>query len=118
MLAITAAGGLIGTAAVMLLHSTNALGNWSLAAVTGTSTPTVTRSGHKALTPGGSAALVIYIVVLVALWKSGAKIYKNKIASGIVSGVMLGLSAGFSGIAAVGVVSLFNAAGGKLTGLL
>lgn len=118
MLAITAAGGLIGTAAVMLLHSTNTLGNWSLTAVTGTATPSVTRSGHKSLSPGGSAALVVYIVVLVALWKSGAKVYKNKIVSGVVSGVMLGLSAGFSGIAAAGVVSLFNAAGDKLTGLM
>jgi hypothetical protein len=60
-----------------------------LTAVTGTATPSVTRSGHKALSPGGSAALVVYIVVLVALWKSGAKVYKNKIASGVVSGVML-----------------------------
>lgn len=118
MLAVTASGGLIGTAAVMLLHSTNTLGNWSLTAATGTATPSVTRSGHRALTPGGCAALVIYIVILVAMWKSGAKVYKSKVTSGVVSGVMLGLSAGFSGIAAAGVVSLFNAAGDKLTGLL
>lgn len=118
MLSITAAGGLLGTCAVMILHTANTLGNWSLTAATGSATPSVTRSGHKALSPGGSAALAIYIVVIVSLWKSGTKIYQGKVISGVVSGVLLGLSAGFSGIASAGVVTLFNAAGDKVTGLL
>lgn len=118
MLAITAAGGLLGTVAVMILHTTNTLGNWSLTAATGTVTPSVTRSGRKALSPGGSAALALYCVIIVALWKSGTKLYQGKVISGVISGVLLGLSAGFSGIASAGVVTLFNAAGDKLTGLL
>lgn len=118
MLAITSAGGLIGTAATMLLHGGNTLGDWSLTAVTGTATPSVTRSGHKSLSPGGCAALVVYSVILIALWKSGAKVYKNKIASGIIAGILLGLSAGFSGIAAAGVVTAFNTVGDHVTGLM
>jgi len=118
MLSITASGGLIGTLATMTLHTSNVLSDWSLTAVTGTATPSVTRSGHKSLTPGGCAALVIYIVILIALWKSGAKIYKNKITTGVIAGILLGLSAGFSGVAAAGVVGIFNSVGDRLTGLM
>ncbi|ROP53293.1 hypothetical protein [Streptomyces sp. PanSC9] len=118
MLCVTAAGGLLGTGATMLLDAGNTLGNWSLTAVTGTATPGVTRSGHKSLTPGGSAALVIYIVVLAAIWKSGGKIFHGKVTSGVTCGVMLGLSAGFSGIAATAVVSIFNAFGDKVAGVV
>lgn len=118
MLAITSAGGLLGTVATMILHTGNTLGDWSLTAATGTSTPSVTRSGRKSLSPGGCAALVVYVVVLITLWRSGAKIYRNKIASGIVSGVLLGLSAGVSGVAAAGIVTLFNAAGDRVMGLM
>ncbi|MBL1104926.1 hypothetical protein JK361_10020 [Streptomyces sp. 5-8] len=118
MLCVTAAGGLLGTAATMLLGLGNTLGNWSLTAVTGTATPGVTRSGHIALTPGGSAALVIYIVGLAAIWKSGGKVFHGKVTSGVTCGVMLGLSAGFSGVAAAAVVSIFNAFGDKVTGVM
>ncbi|MEU5448674.1 hypothetical protein [Streptomyces californicus] len=118
MLTITAAGGLLGTGAVMLLDAGNTLGNWSLTAVTGTATPGVTRSGQKVLSPGGCAALVIYIVVLAAIWKSGGKVFHGKVTSGVTCGVMLGLSAGFSGVAAAAVVSVFNALGDKVTGVM
>ncbi|KAA0924264.1 hypothetical protein [Streptomyces apricus] len=118
MLCVTAAGGLLGTGAVMLLGGGNVLGDWSLTAVTGTATPSVTRSGQKALTPGGCAALVVYIVVLAAVWKSGGKIFHGKVVSGVICGVMLGLSAGFSGVAAAVVVGAFNLAGDKVTGVM
>ncbi|MFF3357129.1 hypothetical protein ACFYWN_31815 [Streptomyces sp. NPDC002917] len=118
MLCVTAAGGLLGTGATMLLGLGNTLGNWSLTAVTGSVTPSVTRSGHKALTPGGCAALVVYIVVLISLWKSGGKTFKGKAISGAICGVMLGLSAGFSGIAASAAVSVFNMAGDKIAGVM
>ncbi|WP_327131996.1 hypothetical protein OG311_13480 [Streptomyces sp. NBC_01343] len=118
MLCVTAAEGLLGTGATMLLGLGNTLGNWSLTAVTGTVTPGVTRSGAKSLTPGGCAALVIYIVVLISLWKSGPKVFKGKVISGVICGVMLGLSAGFSGVAASAVVTVFNAVGDKVTGIL
>ncbi|MCX5234422.1 hypothetical protein OG824_04135 [Streptomyces prunicolor] len=118
MLCVTAAGGLLGTGAVMLLGLGDSLGNWSLTAVTGTVTPGVTRSGQKVLSPGGCAALVVYIVVLIALWKSGGKLFKGKVISGVICGVMLGLSAGFSGVAAAAVVTVFNAAGDKITGVM
>ncbi|WP_405459749.1 hypothetical protein OG786_21040 [Streptomyces sp. NBC_00101] len=118
MVAVTAAGGLIGTAAVFLLNSGSMVGNWSLTAVTGTVTPEVTRSGLKALTPGGCALLAIYFVVLVALWKSGAKVFKGKIASGIVCGCLLGLSAGFSGVASIALVTITNTVGDKITGVI
>ncbi|WP_406327260.1 hypothetical protein OG784_31740 [Streptomyces sp. NBC_01617] len=61
---------------------------------------------------------MVYIVVLIALWKSGGKIFHAKVTSGVTCGVMLGLSAGFSGIAAAAVVSVCNAAGDKLTGVM
>lgn len=118
MLCVTAAGGLLGTGAVMLLDAGSTLGNWSLTAVTGTATPGVTRSGQKVLSPGGCAALVIYIVVLAAIWKSGGKVFHGKVTSGVTCGVMLGLSAGFSGVAAAAVVSVFNALGDKVTGVM
>ncbi|MFE6627366.1 hypothetical protein ACFVNB_08980 [Streptomyces rochei] len=118
MLCVTAAGGLLGTAAMMLLDAGSTLGNWSLTAVTGTATPGVTRSGQKSLTPGGSAALVIYVVVIAAIWKSGGKVFHGKVTSGVTCGVMLGLSAGFSGVAAAAVVSIFNALGDKVTGVM
>ncbi|MFJ8507722.1 hypothetical protein [Streptomyces avermitilis] len=118
MIAITAAGGLIGTAAGFLLNSGSLIGNWSLTAATGTVTPEVTRSGLKALSPGGCALLCIYFVVCTALWKSGAKILKGKIAAGVTAGVMLGLSAGFSGMASVALVTITNTVGDKITGVV
>ncbi|MFD9920638.1 hypothetical protein [[Kitasatospora] papulosa] len=118
MVAVTAAGGLIGTAAVFLLNTGSMAGNWSLTAVTGTVTPEVTRSGLKALSPGGCALLVIYFVILVAMWKSGAKLLKGKIASGIVCGCLLGLSAGFSGVGSVALVTITNTVGDKITGVV
>ncbi|MFI6606870.1 hypothetical protein [Streptomyces sp. NPDC050507] len=118
MVSITAAGGLIGTGAQFLLNSGSLIGNWSLTAATGTVTPEVTRSGLKALSPGGCALLVIYFVTCTALWKSGAKILKGKIAAGVTSGVMLGLSAGFSGMASVALVTITNAVGDKITGVV
>ncbi|MFD4523274.1 hypothetical protein ACFWP7_04930 [Streptomyces sp. NPDC058470] len=116
MISVTAAGGLIGTAASFILSTGSLVGNWSLTAVTGTVTPEVTRSGLKALSPGGCALLVIYFVILVALWKSGAKLLKGKIAAGVIAGVMLGLSAGFSGMASVALVTITNTVGDKITG--
>ncbi|MER6112410.1 hypothetical protein [Streptomyces hirsutus] len=118
MLSITAAGGLIGTAATFLLNTGSMIGNWSLVTLTGTATPEVTRSGLKALTPGGCALLIIYFVICVALWKSGAKILKGKIVAGVVAGVMLGLSAGFSGMASVALVTVTNTIGDKITGVV
>ncbi|MFD9618485.1 hypothetical protein ACFWB2_14615 [Streptomyces virginiae] len=118
MLCVTAAGGLLGTGATMLLDVGNNLGNWSLTAVTGTVTPGLTRSGSKSLTPGGCAALVIYIVIVVSIWKSGGKVFHGKVTSGVTCGVMLGLSAGFSGVAAAAVVSVFNAVGDRVTGVI
>ncbi|MGA5121307.1 hypothetical protein [Streptomyces pseudogriseolus] len=118
MLCVTAAGGLLGTGAVMLLDAGNTLGNWSLTAVTGPATPGVTKSGHEVLSPGGCAALVIYIVILAAIWKSGGKVFHGKVTSGVTCGVMLGLSAGFSGVAAAAVVTVFNALGDKVTGVM
>lgn len=118
MISITAAGGLIGTIATFVLNSGSLIGNWSLVAATGTATPEVTRSGLKALTPGGCALLCIYFVICVALWKSGAKILKGKIAAGVIAGVMLGLSAGFSGVASVAVVTITNTIGDKITGVV
>ncbi|MFI2757816.1 hypothetical protein ACH5A3_02900 [Streptomyces echinatus] len=118
MVSITAAGGLIGTAATFLLNTGSLVGNWSLVSLTGTATPEVTRSGLKALTPGGCALLAIYFVVCVALWKSGAKILKGKIAAGVIAGVMLGLSAGFSGVASVALVTITNTVGDKITGVV
>jgi hypothetical protein len=119
MIAITASGGLIGTAATFLLDTSSLIGNWSLTGLTGTATPEVTRSGLKALTPGGSALLVIYVVILIALWKSGAnKVFRGKVVSGVVAGVLLGLSAGFSGIASMALVTVTNTIGDKITGVV
>ncbi|WP_328981755.1 hypothetical protein OG258_19875 [Streptomyces mirabilis] len=118
MVSVTAAGGLIGTAATFLLNTGSLVGNWSLVSLTGTATPEVTRSGLKSLTPGGCALLVIYCVVVVALWKSGAKLLKGKIVSGLIAGVMLGLSAGFSGMASVALVTMTNTIGDKITGVV
>ncbi|MFD8072176.1 hypothetical protein ACFV3E_05935 [Streptomyces sp. NPDC059718] len=118
MVSITAAGGIIGTAATFVLNTGSLVGNWSLTAATGSVTPEVTRSGLKALTPGGCAMLTIYFVVLVAIWKSGAKLLKGKIMSGVLAGIFLGLSAGFSGVAAVGAVTITNTLGDKITGVV
>jgi hypothetical protein len=115
-LSVTAAGGLVGTLATIVLGMGNSVGNWSLTSVTGTVTPSVTRSGHKGLSPGGSVALVVYLTVLAALWKSGGKVFQGKVVAGVIAGMLLGLSAGFSGVAAAGVVTIFNAAGDKVTG--
>ncbi|MFJ8871447.1 hypothetical protein ACIRD6_37590 [Streptomyces sp. NPDC102473] len=91
-------------------------GNWSLTAVTGTVTPEVTRSRLKALTPGGCALLVIYFLVLIAMCKSGAKLLKGKIASGLVCGCLLGLRAAFSVVVSLALVT--NTVGDKITGVV
>ncbi|WP_128977522.1 hypothetical protein [Streptomyces roseicoloratus] len=117
-LSVLAAGGVLGKIAGWILGATNKAGDYALSAGTGAQSPLVTRAGITALDPGGSVILLLFTVGLIAVWRSAKKKIRGSLATGVVCGCSIGLSAGVAGIAGATLVPLANSIGGVLTGFL
>jgi hypothetical protein len=118
-LLIMCAGGLLGGLADVALWGGNWLGDGALIwGVGGQSRDTVTRGTAQVLTNGGHAMVLLGLFVLAVLLKRG-RVDSGHIWQGLASGVLLGLSSGVVGAAAVPLASLANLAGAWLsTGII
>lgn len=84
----------------------------------GGNSPDVTRATAIILTPGGYAMFAIWTAVMIALFLWSKKLPKRQTALGILAGILLGLSQGIAGLAAVPLASAVNAAGGWYAGVV
>jgi hypothetical protein len=117
MLLILTAGGLLGGLADVALWGSSAIGDAALEYGVGAGTPNVTRSSSLVLTDGGSAAVIVSTVILIAVWtrKRG---FRWDFALNITCGISLGLSSGVAGWAAMVLGPVVNTAGDAIVGLL
>jgi hypothetical protein len=115
-LLILCAGGLIGGAADWSLWGTNQVGDIALVYGFGGTTPTVTRTGHLALTPGGHAAVIIITVVIVAICSKRG--FRWDFARQTFAGISLGLASSVAGVVGLVVAPTVSWAGDYVTGLL
>lgn len=113
-----AAGGAMGAAAVQIANAGNALGDQLLSSLTGAISPSVTRVGLHLLDPGGSATLILLLLILGSWAAYSSKGVRLRMAMGLIGGCALGPTAGVAGIAGVIVAPLFNTIGDWLVGLL
>ena len=84
----------------------------------GGSSPDVTRASAVVLTPGGYAVFAIWAAVMIALHLWSKKLPRLQSLAGILAGVLLGLSQGIAGMAAVPLASAVNMAGGWYAGVV
>ncbi len=111
MLAVLAAGGLLGQVAGLTLWGANGLGDLSLVYGVGGSSTNVTRVHQIALADGGYVIVLLLTVALFGLWKWAKKVPNGRLAAGAATGICLGLSGTVAGAAAVPLASAVNAAG-------
>lgn len=115
-LLVLSAGGIIGAAADWSLWGTNQVGDVVLVYGLGGTTPTVTRSSHLALTPGGHAAVIIITVIVVAV--CSRKGFRWDFVRQILAGISLGLASSIAGIVGMAVAPTVSWAGDYVAGLL
>ncbi|MFJ5638668.1 hypothetical protein [Streptomyces sp. NPDC093223] len=115
-LLILSAGGIIGGIADWSLWGTNQVGDVVLVYGLGGSTPTVTRSTHLALTPGGHAAVIIITVVMVAVCSKRG--FRWDFVRQILAGISLGLASSIAGAVGVVVAPTVSWAGDYVAGVL
>ncbi|MFJ8992642.1 hypothetical protein ACIRQH_19875 [Streptomyces sp. NPDC102279] len=115
-LLILSAGGIIGGIADWSLWGTNQVGDIVLVYGLGAPTPTVTRSAHLALTPGGHAAIIVLTVVIAAVCSKRG--FRWDFVRQILAGVTLGLASSIAGAVGVVVAPSVSWAGDYVVGLL
>lgn len=84
----------------------------------GGDSPDVTRASTIVLTPGGYAVYAIWTAVMIALHLWSKKLPRLQSLAGILAGILLGLSQGIAGMAAVPLASAINVAGSWYTGVV
>ncbi|MET9098315.1 hypothetical protein [Streptomyces antibioticus] len=115
-LLILCAGGIIGALADWSLWGSNEVGNVVLVYGVGTTTPTVTRATHLALTPGGHAVVILATVVLVAV--TSRRGMRWDFVRPVFSGVSLGLAKSIAGAAGIVLAPSVSWLGDMIAGLL
>ncbi|MFD7884076.1 hypothetical protein ACFV3N_16755 [Streptomyces bauhiniae] len=115
-LLILSTGGIIGGLADWSLWGQNTVGDIVLVYGLGATTPTVTRSSHLALTPGGHAVVIIITVVIVAVCSKRG--FRWDFVRQILAGVSLGLASSIAGAVGLIVAPSVSWAGDYMTGLL
>lgn len=110
-LLIMCAGGLLGGIADIALWGGNWVGDGALVwGVGGQAQDNVSRGTAQVLTNGGHAIALLLVFVFALLLKRG-KVDSSALWTGVSSGILMGLSAGLAGAAAVPLASLANLAG-------
>lgn len=120
ILAILAAGPVsaLGLITRLSLWGGDGIGHAYLVWGIGGNSPDVTRATAVVLTDGGYAMFAIWTAVMIALFLWSKKLPKRQTALGILAGILLGLSQGIAGMAAVPLASAVNAAGGWYAGVV
>ncbi|MFI8865329.1 hypothetical protein ACIGNW_00200 [Streptomyces sp. NPDC053707] len=84
----------------------------------GGNSPNVTRATAVVLTDGGYAMFAIWTAVMIGSFLWSKKLPKLQTALGTFAGILLGLSQGIAGMAAVPLASAVNAAGTWYAGVV
>ncbi|MEE1735955.1 hypothetical protein PUR49_05425 [Streptomyces sp. BE147] len=120
ILAVLAAGpaSALGLITRLGLWGGDSIGTLYLVYGVGGTSPDVTRAAPVILTPGGNGIFAIWVAVMIALFIWSKKLPRLQTLLGILAGVLLGLSQGIAGMAAVPLASAVNAAGGWYAGVV
>lgn len=120
ILAVLAAGPIsaLGLVTRLGLWSGDGIGHAYLVWGIGGSSPNVTRAAPVVLTPGGYAVFAIWAAAHVGQWAWSRRLPRLQSAFGTLAGVLLGLSQGIAGTAAVPLASLVNLAGSWYSGMV
>ncbi|MFI6862631.1 hypothetical protein ACIBKZ_22510 [Streptomyces sp. NPDC050421] len=82
----------------------------------GGTSPDVTRAAPVILTPGGYMIFAIWTAVMIGLHLWSKRLPRLQSLAGILAGILLGLSQGIAGMAAVPLASAVNVAGSWYSG--
>ena len=120
ILAVLAAGPMsaLGLITRFSLWGGDSIGTLYLVYGIGGSSPDVTRAAPVILSPGGYAVYAIWAAVMVGLYVWSKKLPRLQTILGVLAGVLLGLSQGVAGMAAVPLASAVNAAGSWYAGVM
>ncbi|MFJ6440248.1 hypothetical protein [Streptomyces sp. NPDC091649] len=120
ILAVLAAGpaSALGLITRFSLWGGDSIGTLYLVYGIGGTSPDVTRAAPVILSPGGYAVFAIWAAVMVGLYLWSKKLPRLQTLLGILAGILLGLSHGVAGMAAVPLASAVNAAGGWYAGVV
>ncbi|TBO58883.1 hypothetical protein EYS09_14980 [Streptomyces kasugaensis] len=115
-LATATTSGLIGFATGAITWFGNGAGSLAMWGATGGETNLAARSNAADLTGQGNLILLLITVAILGAWKVIPKKAKPHMHQGIVSGVLLGLSATLGGAFAAYVIPVANSWGASLVG--
>lgn len=115
-LLILCAGGIVGAIADWSLWGSNQVGDVILVYGVGSTTPSVTRAAHLALTPGGHAVVILATVVLIAV--SSRRGFRWDFVRPVFSGISLGLAKSIAGAAGIVLAPSVSWLGDFVAGLL
>jgi len=120
ILAVLAAGpaSALGLITRFSLWSGDGIGTIYLVYGIGGNSPNVTRASQVVLTDGGYAMFAILTALMIGQHLWSKKLPKKQTLLGILAGILLGLSRGIAGIAAVPLASLVNVMGAWYAGMV
>ncbi|KUL59661.1 MULTISPECIES: hypothetical protein [Streptomyces] len=118
MLAILAAGGLLGTIVGIALWGANGLGDLALIYGVGGNSPMASRGQQLALTDGGHVIVLLTTALVIGAWRWSKKFPRKQVGLGVLCGICLGLNAGIAGIMAIPLANFANVAGSWWTGVV
>ncbi|GGX55787.1 hypothetical protein [Streptomyces noursei] len=117
-LATATTSGLIGFTTGAITWLGNGVGSLAMWGATGGETTLAARSNVAELTGMGNLVLLLITVAILGAWKAIPKKAKPHMRQGIVSGVLLGLSATLGGWFAALVIPTVNSWGAGLVGTI
>lgn len=120
ILAVLAAGPVsaLGLITRFSLWGGDSIGTLYLVYGIGGTSPDVTRAAPVILSPGGYAVFAIWAAVMIGLYIWSKKLPRLMTLLGILAGILLGLSQGVAGMAAVPLASAVNVAGSWYAGVM
>lgn len=120
ILAVLAAGPVsaLGLITRFSLWGGDSIGTLYLVYGIGGTSPDVTRAAPVILSPGGYAVFAIWAAVMIGLYIWSKKLPRLQTLLGILAGILLGLSQGVAGMAAVPLASAVNVAGSWYAGVM
>jgi hypothetical protein len=120
ILAVLAAGPIsaLGLITRLSLWGGDGIGYAYLVWGIGGNSPNVARATSIVLTDGGYAVFAIWTAVMIGAFLWSKKLPKLQTGMGIFAGILLGLSQGIAGLAAVPLASAVNAGGSWYAGLV
>jgi hypothetical protein len=108
----------LGTVSKLGLWGGNELGHAYLVWGIGGSDPNVSRVNPVVLTPGGYAILGIWTALVIGQHVWSRRLPRIQTSLGVAAGILLGLSAGIAGVAAIPLASGVNVLGAWYTGVV